>query len=72
MLLIVIFDLSIRCFLSFFHQFLFVFVQFFHTFRDDEHFFHDDIVFCFVTNFRIIVVHAKKRLHSMINCTLFW
>jgi hypothetical protein len=62
MLSIIIFDLSIRCFLSFFNQFLFVFVQFFHTFRDDEHFFHDDIVFWFVTNFKIIIVHAEKEI----------
>jgi hypothetical protein len=61
MLSIVIFDLSIRCFLSFFNQLLSVFVLFFHTLRDDEHFFHDDIVFWFVANFRIIVVHAEKK-----------
>jgi hypothetical protein len=59
---IVIFDLSIRCFLSFLNQLLFIFVQFFHTFRDDEHFFHDDIVFWFVMNFRIIIVHAEKKI----------
>ncbi len=71
MLLIVIFNLSIRCFLSFFNQLLFIFNQLFRTFRNDEHFIHDDIVFWFVANFRIIIVHAKKKLHSMMNCTLF-
>jgi hypothetical protein len=62
MLSIVIFDLNIRCFLSSFNQLLFVFNQFFHTFRNNEHFIHDDIVFWFVTNFKIIIVHAKKEI----------
>ncbi len=62
MLSIVVFDLCIRCFLSSFNQLLSVFNQFFHTLRNDEHFIHDDIVFWFVSNFRIIIVHAEKKI----------